>query len=58
MDFQHSEDRRMLADTLERFIREQYGFDARQRIAQSPAGCSRDMWQRFAELGDVRRAVR
>ena len=51
MDFQHSEDRRMLADTLERFIREKYGFDARQRIAQSPQGCSREMWQRFAELG-------
>ena len=41
----------MLADTLERFVREKYGFEARQRIAQSPAGCSRDMWQRFAELG-------
>jgi alkylation response protein AidB-like acyl-CoA dehydrogenase len=51
MDFQHSADRRMLADTLERFAREKYGFEARQRIAQSPAGCSRDMWQRFAELG-------
>ena len=41
----------MLADTLERFVREKYGFEARQRIAQSPQGCSRDMWRRFAELG-------
>ena len=41
----------MLADTLERFVREKYDFEARQRIAQSPEGCSRAMWQRFAELG-------
>jgi alkylation response protein AidB-like acyl-CoA dehydrogenase len=41
----------MLADTLERFVRERYGFDARQRIAHSAQGCSRDMWRRFAELG-------
>ncbi len=51
MDFQHSEERRMLADTLERFIRDRYGFEKRRRIAESPAGCSREMWQRFAELG-------
>ena len=51
MDFQHSEDRRMLADTLARFIRDKYSFETRQRIAQSSAGCSREMWQRFAELG-------
>ena len=51
MDFQHTEDRRMLADTLDRFVREQYGFEARQRIAGSDEGCSRDVWQRFAELG-------
>jgi alkylation response protein AidB-like acyl-CoA dehydrogenase len=51
MDFHHTEDRRMLADSLERFLREQYGFEARQRIAGSAAGCSRDMWRRFADLG-------
>ncbi len=51
MDFRHSEDRRMLADTLDRFVRDKYNFEARQRIAQSTAGFSRDMWQRFAELG-------
>jgi alkylation response protein AidB-like acyl-CoA dehydrogenase len=51
MDFQHTEDRRMLADTLERFIREKYAFDTRQRIAGSPEGCSREMWKRLAELG-------
>ncbi|HEU0199064.1 MAG TPA: acyl-CoA dehydrogenase [Burkholderiaceae bacterium] len=53
MDFQHSEDRRMLADTLDRFVREKYGFEVRQKISGSPAGCSREMWQRFAELGAI-----
>jgi alkylation response protein AidB-like acyl-CoA dehydrogenase len=51
MNFQHTEDRRMLADSLDRFVREQYGFETRQRIAGSAEGCSRDMWRRFAELG-------
>ncbi|USX06745.1 acyl-CoA dehydrogenase family protein [Paraburkholderia fungorum] len=53
MDFQHTEDRRMLADSLNRFISEQYGFDIRDRIAKSAEGFSRDMWQRFCELGIV-----
>ncbi|WP_323122631.1 acyl-CoA dehydrogenase family protein [Burkholderia alba] len=53
MDFRHTEDRRMLADTLERFIGEQYGFPVRDRIAQSEAGFSADLWRRFAELGAI-----
>ncbi|QGZ56312.1 acyl-CoA dehydrogenase family protein [Paraburkholderia acidiphila] len=53
MDFQHTEDRRMLADTLNRFIAEQYGFPTRDTIARSTEGFSADMWQRFAELGVI-----
>lgn len=53
MNFQHTEDRRMLADTLNRFISEQYKFDTRDRIAQSEQGFSRDLWGRFAELGVI-----
>ncbi|WP_430494758.1 acyl-CoA dehydrogenase family protein, partial [Burkholderia sp. BCCCDS18] len=53
MDFQHTEDRRMLADTLNRFIAEQYAFPVRDRIAQSAEGFDRAMWRRFAELGTV-----
>ena len=34
MNFQHTEDRRMLADSLNRFVSEQYGFETRDRIAQ------------------------
>ncbi|MCA8204999.1 acyl-CoA dehydrogenase family protein [Burkholderia sp. AU33545] len=53
MDFQHTADRRMLADTLNRFIAEQYAFPVRDRIAQLADGFDRAMWQRFAELGAV-----
>ncbi|MGF6408936.1 acyl-CoA dehydrogenase family protein [Paraburkholderia sp. MM5482-R1] len=53
MNFQHTEDRRMLADSLNRFIAEQYGFDVRDRIARSAEGLSRDMWRRFCELGII-----
>jgi alkylation response protein AidB-like acyl-CoA dehydrogenase len=53
MNFQHTEDRRMLADTLNRFIGEQYGFETRDRIARSAEGFSRALWARFAELGVI-----
>lgn len=53
MDFRYTEDRRMLADSLNRFIAEQYPFAARDRIALSEPGYSDDMWRRFAELGAI-----
>ncbi|MBN3803119.1 pimeloyl-CoA dehydrogenase small subunit [Paraburkholderia sp. Ac-20336] len=53
MNFRHTEDRRMLADTLNRFVSEQYGFETRDRIARSAHGFSPELWQRFAELGIV-----
>ncbi|CAB3784083.1 Acyl-CoA dehydrogenase fadE12 [Paraburkholderia ultramafica] len=53
MNFQHTEDRRMLADTLNRFVSEQYGFETRDRIALSAHGFSTELWGRFAELGII-----
>lgn len=53
MNFQHTEDRRMLTDTLNRFVSEQYAFGTRDRIARDAAGFSRAMWARFAELGII-----
>ena len=41
MNFEHTEDRRMLADTLDRFIAEQYGFETRDRIAAVGRGLQR-----------------
>ncbi|WP_109477362.1 acyl-CoA dehydrogenase [Paraburkholderia sp. C35] len=53
MNFQHTEDRRMLADTLNRFVTEQYAFATRDALARSDSGFSRELWVRFAELGVV-----
>lgn len=53
MNFEHTEDRRMLADSLNRFIAEQYAFDKRDRIAKSAHGFSPEIWQQFAELGVI-----
>jgi len=53
MNFEHTDDRRMLSDSLNRFIAEQYAFDDRDRIARSPEGFSADIWRQFAELGAI-----
>ena len=53
MDFNHSEDRRMLADALGRYLARQYPFDIRQGIATDPAGWPEQSWKQMAELGIV-----
>ncbi|MGO4331101.1 acyl-CoA dehydrogenase family protein [Cupriavidus sp. 2TAF22] len=53
MNFELTDERRMLADTLRRFIAEQYSFERRERIAASAEGYSAALWQRFVELGAV-----
>jgi alkylation response protein AidB-like acyl-CoA dehydrogenase len=53
MDFAHTEDRRMLADSLGRYVAEQYPFDTRQQIARSVEGFSREQWRQFADLGVI-----
>jgi alkylation response protein AidB-like acyl-CoA dehydrogenase len=53
MDFNHSEDRQMLADTLGRYLQQRYPIDARHRIAGSDEGWSREHWAALAELGVV-----
>ena len=53
MNFEHTEDRRMLADTLDRFVAGQYAFEARNAIAYGAAGMSPALWGQFAELGAI-----
>src|SRR5438067_1617305 len=53
MNFEHTEERRMLADSLNRFIAERYDFATRDRIAASSQGYSSEMWAQFAELGAI-----
>jgi alkylation response protein AidB-like acyl-CoA dehydrogenase len=53
MNFEHTQERLMLADSLNRFITEQYSFNTRDRIVKSAHGFSPEMWRRFAELGVI-----
>lgn len=53
MNFQHTEDRRMLADSLNRFVTQQYDFATRDALARNDSGFSRELWVRFAELGVI-----
>ncbi len=51
MDFTVSEEQSMLADSVAKFIENDYDFEARQKAAESDLGYSQDLWQTFAELG-------
>jgi alkylation response protein AidB-like acyl-CoA dehydrogenase len=51
MDFSVSEEQTMLADSVARFIDNDYDFDSRQMLARSEAGFSMDFWRTYAELG-------
>ena len=51
MDFSLNEVQEMLADSIDKFIENEYDFDTRQKIAASKSGYSDDVWQKFAELG-------
>ncbi len=51
MDFNLSDDRRMLKESLSRFLQDRYGFETRNEIAGSEQGFSRELWTQMAELG-------
>lgn len=51
MDFAHPDDRRMIADTLGRYIADRYDFEGRNRAAYGETGYSADHWSALAELG-------
>ena len=51
MDFSFSSEQSMLQDSVQRFIQNAYGFDARQKIVASDEGFSREHWSHFAEMG-------
>jgi pimeloyl-CoA dehydrogenase small subunit len=51
MDFELSEEQRLLKDSVERLLADQYDFEARRRYAKEPEGWSRAVWQKYAELG-------
>ena len=53
MDFSHSDDRRMLADTLARFSADRADPMARAKLAETAPGYDPALWAGFAELGAI-----
>ena len=51
MDFDLSEEQRLLKESLERLIGDRYAFEQRKVYGQSPEGWSRELWRQYAELG-------
>lgn len=53
MDFNLTEERQMLQDTLRRFLADKYDTATRNAILESDAGFSADIWGELAELGVI-----
>lgn len=51
MDFDLSEEQRLLKDSVERLLKDQYGFEARTKHGSGNSGFSEKMWNQYAELG-------
>ena len=51
MNFDLTEERQMLQDTLRRFLRDRYDTETRNKIIDSDEGLSADIWAQLAELG-------
>jgi pimeloyl-CoA dehydrogenase small subunit len=51
MDFSLNDEQRLLKEGLERLLADRYGFEQRRRHMAEPAGWSRELWARYAEMG-------
>jgi alkylation response protein AidB-like acyl-CoA dehydrogenase len=56
MDFNLNEEQQMLRESASRFVREQYGFEARRAWA-ADGGWSRERWAQYAEMGWLALAI-
>jgi alkylation response protein AidB-like acyl-CoA dehydrogenase len=51
MNFDLTEEQQLLADSLKRYLANEYSIDARAKIVDSPTGSSDAVWAAFAEMG-------
>lgn len=51
MDFDLTDEQRLLKESVDRFLADRYGFEQRRRIMAEPEGWSRKVWGEFTELG-------
>ena len=51
MDFEFSEEQRLLKESVERLLSDRYDFEQRKAYMQEPGGFGRALWKRYADLG-------
>ena len=51
MDFDLTEEQRLLKESLDRLIGDRYAFEQRKTYGRAPEGWSRELWAQYAELG-------
>ena len=51
MDFELSEEQRLLKDSVERLCTQRYEFETRRKYMKETDGWSRDMWRQYVDLG-------
>lgn len=51
MDFDYSDEQRMLKESVDRLIADRYDFESRKKYMKEEAGFSKAMWAQYAELG-------
>ena len=51
MDFELSEEQRLLKDSVERLCTQRYEFETRRKYMKEAEGWSRDMWRQYVDLG-------
>ena len=51
MDFEPSDDQRLLLESVSRMLADTYGFAQRKTYLARPEGYSAEMWSKFAEMG-------
>ena len=51
MDFELSEEQRLLKDSVERLVTQRYDFEARKKFMAEPDGWSRALWKQYVDLG-------
>ena len=51
MNFDFSDEQRLLKESVERLLADRYGFEDRGKFIASEGGFSRAIWQEYADLG-------
>ncbi|MFC7543091.1 acyl-CoA dehydrogenase family protein [Siccirubricoccus deserti] len=51
MDFDLTDDQRLLTESVTRLLADEYAFDQRKQLLKAPEGWSPKLWAQYAELG-------